>query len=168
MSEGIFDIKQANKLDNRDRIKELKPLELLRDIAGIKTGYTCVDFGSGTGTFALPMTELVGDEGKVFAIDNSDLMFTHIRAKNPPSNLILINSDVNKTGLSDGIADICLLAFILHEVKTPDHLITETHRLLKPGGRIVIVEWKEDLDSPGPPRRVRISNEKNKAITGKS
>ena len=55
MGEGIFDIKQAKKLDNPDRINELKPLNLLRDLAGITNGYTCIDFGSGTGTFALPM-----------------------------------------------------------------------------------------------------------------
>ncbi|MFC1944513.1 class I SAM-dependent methyltransferase [Chloroflexota bacterium] len=162
MSEGIFDTRQANKLDNPSRIEELKPLELLRDIAGISTGYTCADFGSGTGIFALPMTELVGDEGKVYAIDNSDVMHSHLRAKNPPPNLRIINSDVNETDLNDSIADICLLAFILHEVKRPDLLIAEATRLLKPGGSIIIVEWKADRDSPGPPRHIRISGEQIK------
>lgn len=166
MGEGIFDIKQAKKLDNPDRIKELKPLNLLRDVAGITKGYICIDFGSGTGTFALPMAELVGDEGTVYSIDNSVTMLSYIRAKNPPPNLILINSDVDKTGLNDRIADICLLAFILHEVKKPDYLVAEAFRLLKPGGRIIIVEWKADLDSPGPPRRRRISSKQIKQLFG--
>ncbi|MFC2033081.1 class I SAM-dependent methyltransferase [Chloroflexota bacterium] len=159
MGEGIFDTKQAKKLDNPGRINELKPLNLLRDLAGITNGYTCIDFGSGTGTFALPMAELVGDEGKVYSIDNSDTMLSYIRAKNPPPNLVLVNSDVERTGLNDELADICLLAFILHEVKKPGNLLSEAFRLLKPGGRIVIVEWKASLDSPGPPRRSRISQE---------
>ncbi|MFC1916944.1 class I SAM-dependent methyltransferase [Chloroflexota bacterium] len=166
MSEGIFDTKQAYKLDNPGRIKELKPLELLRDIAAITTGYTCIDFGSGTGTFALPMADLVGDEGKIYAIDNSVEMLAHIKAKNPPPNLILLNSDVQKTGLSDQMADICLLAFIIHEVKKPENLISEAFRLIKPEGRIVIVEWKAELDSPGPPRRKRFSQEQIERLFG--
>ena len=94
MNEGIFDIRQAGKLDSSARIKELKPLKLLKDIAGIVAGYTCVDFGSGTGTFALPMAELVGVKGKLYAIDNSDTKLSHIKSKTPHPHLILTNSDV--------------------------------------------------------------------------
>jgi ubiquinone/menaquinone biosynthesis C-methylase UbiE len=159
MNEGIFDIKQAKKLDNLERIRDLRPQELLRNVAGIHNGNTCVDFGSGTGIFALPMAELAGSKGKVYAIDNSLEMLAHIRAKNPPDNLTLLHIDVEQTGLDSRIADICLLAFILHEIKKPSNLITEAFRLLKSDGRLVVVEWKADFDSPGPPRKIRISQE---------
>ena len=157
MNEGIFDIKQAHKLDNPGRLRDLRPQELLRNVAGIACGDTCIDFGSGTGMFALSMAALVGSKGKVYAIDNSKEMLEYIRAKNPPPNLKLIYSDVGRTGLNSQIANMCLLAFILHEVKEPDNIIAEAFRLLKPDGRLVIVEWKADLDSPGPPRKRRIS-----------
>jgi len=160
MNEGIFNTKQARKLDNPGRVSDLRPQELLRNVARIASGNTCVDFGSGTGMFALPMAELVGNMGKVYAIDNSADMMAYIKAKNPPTNLILINSDVERTGLNSQIADMCLLAFILHEVKEPDNLIAEAFRLLKHKGKLVIVEWKADLDSPGPPRKRRISKER--------
>ena len=65
------------------------------------------------------------------------------------------------------IADICLLAFILHEVKKPEYLIAEASRLLKPGGKIIIVEWRADLNSPGPPHQKRISNEQIKQLSEK-
>ncbi|MFC1964823.1 class I SAM-dependent methyltransferase [Chloroflexota bacterium] len=159
MREGKFDIKQANKLDNPGRIEELKPLELLRNVAGVANGMTCIDFGSGTGTFSLPLAALVGDEGIVYALDNSAEMLERIKAKSPPPNIELRHSNVERTGLNDEIADICLLAFILHEVKKPGNLLTEAYRLLKPEGRIVIVEWEASLESPGPPRRIRISQE---------
>ncbi len=165
MDKGIFDIKQAHKLDNPERIKELRPRELLTKVAGITRGDTCVDFGSGTGIFALPMAELVGSEGKVYAVDNSLEMMAHIKAKNPPLNLALTHADVTQTGLNSRIADVCLLAFILHEIKEPDKLITEAVRLLKPGGRLVIVEWKAELDAPGPPRKVRITKERIEQLT---
>jgi ubiquinone/menaquinone biosynthesis C-methylase UbiE len=168
LDEGIFDINQAHKLDNPGRVRDLKPQELLRDVAGIKNGDTCVDFGSGTGLFALPMAELVGSKCKVYAVDNSLEMMEHIRAKSPPANLILINKDVEKTGLAGQIADFCFLAFILHEVKEPGDLIAEAVRLLKSGGKLVVVEWKTDLDSPGPPRKVRISKYQIEQLFGRS
>jgi ubiquinone/menaquinone biosynthesis C-methylase UbiE len=160
MTEGHFDPKRAPGLDSQDRIKELRPYELLKDIAGIKPGMTCIDLGSGTGTFSFPMLLCVGSEGIVYAIDDSDEMLEYIRAKNPPPNLILVHSDVSHTGLDNEIADFCLLSSILHEVDRPANLVVEAFRLLKPGGRVLAVEWKADLDSPGPPQIRRLSREK--------
>jgi ubiquinone/menaquinone biosynthesis C-methylase UbiE len=62
-----------------------------------------------------------------------------------------------QTGLDSEIADVCLLAFILHEVKESERLMAEAFRLLKPEGKVVVVEWKAELDSPGPPQRVRLT-----------
>jgi ubiquinone/menaquinone biosynthesis C-methylase UbiE len=159
MSNDCFDVKKASKLDSEGRINELRPHDLLKDVGGIGGGMVCVDFGSGTGTFSLPMAQLVGTEGKVYAIDKSNDMLEHIRAKKPPTNLILVERDAEQTGLDSQIADFCLMAFILHEVKAPDYVITEASRLLKPAGKVMVVEWKPRLDSPGPPRNRRISKE---------
>ncbi len=157
LAEGHFDTKKASFLDNEERLKELRPQQLLRDIAGITKGMTCVDLGCGTGTFSFPMVRCVGGEGIVYAVDDSTKMLEHMRVKNPPPNLELIHRDVEETGLSSEIADFCLLAFILHEVEQPHRLIAEALRLLKPGGKITAVEWKAELDSPGPPRRKRLT-----------
>ena len=159
MNNGCFDIRQASKLDKTGRIKELRPYQLLKNVAEVTKDMICIDFGSGTGTFALPMADLVGDKGKVYAVDNSTEMLENIRTKNPPPNLILLQRDVERTALYDQIADLCFLALILHEVKQPENLIAEAFRLLKSEGRLVILEWKADLDSPGPPRKKRISRE---------
>jgi len=160
MNGGCFDVSKASKLDSEGRIRELRPYELLKDIAGVAAGMVCVDFGSGTGTFALPLASCVGSEGKVYAVDNSIEMLQHIRAKNPPPNLLLVQRDVKQTGLDSQIADLCLLAFILHEVKHPELLMTEAFRVLKPGARVVVVEWKAELDSPGPPKKIRFTRRK--------
>ena len=157
MTEGHFNIKRALVLDNEERIKELRPYQLLKDVAGIVNGMTCVDLGCGTGTFSIPMSLCVGNEGVVYAVDDSAEMLAHIRAKNPPPNLILVNRDAEQTGLDDEIADFCLLAFILHEVKQPAHLIAEAFRLLKNGGKVSVVEWKAELASPGPPQNIRLT-----------
>jgi ubiquinone/menaquinone biosynthesis C-methylase UbiE len=157
MTEGHFDVKRARVLDNEERIKELRPYQLLKEVAGIVNGMTCVDLGCGTGTFSIPMSLCVGSEGVVYAVDDSAEMLAHIRAKNPPPNLILINREVEQTGLDDDIADFCLLAFILHEVKQPARLIAEAFRLLKNGGKVLVVEWKAELASSGPPQNIRLT-----------
>jgi ubiquinone/menaquinone biosynthesis C-methylase UbiE len=164
MREGHFDPKIAPVLDSDERIKELRPYQLLKDKAGIKHGWTCIDLGSGTGTFSIPLLLCVGAEGKVYAVDDSDEMLERIRAQNPPPNLILVHGDVRCTGLEDGIADFCLLSSILHEVDQPDVLVAEARRLLKPGGRILALDWKAELDSPGPPQRRRLSRDKVKQL----
>lgn len=160
MTEGHFDPRRAPHLDADERIKELRPYQLLKEKAGIKPGTTCVDLGCGTGTFSFPLLLCVGAEGVVYGVDDSDEMLEHIRAKNPPPNLILVHGDGSRTGLDSEIADLCLLSSILHEVDQPASLLAEAFRLLKPGGRILAVDWKADLDSPGPPQRLRLSREK--------
>jgi ubiquinone/menaquinone biosynthesis C-methylase UbiE len=120
---------------------------------------TCVDLSCGTGTFSFPLVLCVGDSGVVYAVDDSKKMLGYIRAKKPPPNLTLVHSDATQTGLRSEIADFCLLAFILHEVKRPDGLVAEISRLLKPEDRALIVEWKADLNSPGPPRKIRLTRD---------
>ena len=159
MVEGHFNIKRASILDGEGRLKELRPYHLLRDVASITQGMTCIDLGCGTGAFSFPMVLCVGDEGVVYAVDDSAGMLGYIRAKNPPPNMRLVHRDASQTGLANQIADFCLLAFILHEVKQPDSFIVEAFRLLKPGGRALVVEWKADRDSPGPPRSRRLTME---------
>ena len=147
-------------LDADWRVREIQPEKLVREIIGVMPGDICVDFGSGTGTFAFPMAAAVGDQGRVYAVDNSDRMFEMIASKNPPPQLLTVRADVTQTGLDDNFADVCLLAFILHEVSRQEELIAEACRLAKPGGRIVVLEWRADADMPMPPKHKRITRDK--------
>jgi ubiquinone/menaquinone biosynthesis C-methylase UbiE len=166
--DGIFDVRRADILESPGRLQNLRPPVLLKEVAGVREGQTVVDLGSGTGVFALPMAWMVGKKGRVYAVDNSPVMMEHIRAKNPPPNLVPVLADVASTGLPDAIADICLLASILHEVGEPGRLVAEAARLLKPGGRAVVVDWRAELDSPGPPRHKRISREQLRRFFGQA
>jgi ubiquinone/menaquinone biosynthesis C-methylase UbiE len=166
--QGIFDDKHAPMLDADWRVNELQPEQLVGDIIGVRPGDTCVDFGSGTGTFAFPMADAVGDKGRVYAVDNSERMLGMITGKNPPPQLITVQADVMRTGLDDNLADICLLAFILHEVSGQDKLIGEACRLAKPGGRIVVLEWRADADMPMPPKHKRITRDKVERLFGQA
>jgi ubiquinone/menaquinone biosynthesis C-methylase UbiE len=157
MAEGHFNTRTASRLEREDRVKELRPAELLETYACLKGGMTCVDLGCGTGTFSFEIARAVGNDGLVFAIDDSEKMLDHFRKGNPPHNVVLIRGDVICSPLKSGVADFCLLAFILHEITDHKELIMEANRLLKSGGKIMVVEWKANLRSPGPPKNRRIS-----------
>ena len=157
--DGIFKPGQAAKLDTPGRITELRPTELLRDTMQVKRGMTGVDLGSGTGVFAIALAEL-SESGTVYAVDHSDIMQGHLQEKEPPANITPVTAEVFETGLPDGIADVVVGGFILHEIKAPVRLVNEAFRLLKPGGRLAIIDWREDREDMGPPRSRRISRER--------
>ena len=164
MTDTHFDVSKAARLDNESRVKELRIPDLLRTVGGVKKGMTGVELGCGTGTFALRLAGLVGLKGKVYAVDDSDDMLGILKSRNPPPSLNWVKADFTATGLGSGIADFCLAAFILHETKEPQKALDEAYRLLKPGGRLLAVEWRSEFDSPGPPQRIRLSTEQMKEM----
>src|SRR5512137_1815629 len=98
---GRFDTSRSQRLNNPGRLQELQPERVIRDIAGVKPGMTCVDFGSGTGIFSLPMAKAVGLKGTVYAVDKSPEMLAWIRNLHPPRQLKLVEADATATGLPD-------------------------------------------------------------------
>jgi ubiquinone/menaquinone biosynthesis C-methylase UbiE len=159
-----FDTSKAARLDNEGRIKELRIPELLREILKVKGGTVAIDLGAGTGAFALRLAPLLGTKGRVYAVDDSADMLGILKSRNPPPNLFTIKADFIKTGLESGIADFCLATFVLHEITEPQKVVEEAYRLLKPGGRLLVLEWRAEFDSPGPPQKIRITSEKMESI----
>ena len=157
MTDAHFDTSKAARLDNESRIKELRIPELLRDVLKIKGGTVAIDLGAGTGAFALRLAPLMGTKGRVYAVDDSADMLSILRSRNPPPNLFTIKANFTSTGLDSGIADFCLAAFIVHETKEKQALVNEAYRLLKPGGRLLVLEWRAELDAPGPPKQIRVT-----------
>jgi ubiquinone/menaquinone biosynthesis C-methylase UbiE len=121
---------------------------------------TAIDLGCGSGSFTLTMAECVGPGGLVFGVDDSAEMLERLRSKGPPPWIKLVEADAARTGLDGRRADACLLSCLLHEVSQPGALLDEAYRLLKPGGRVVVMEWKLGFDSPGPPQRIRLSRDR--------
>ncbi len=152
--------KRVRILDTEERAKWLKAGELINNIAGISAGMTCVDLGCGTGAISFPLASVVGNEGKVYAVDIDVQVIERIREKNPPPNLVPVLGDAGNTKLESQIADSCFMILILHEVEQTDKILSEAFRLLKPEGKALVLEWREDFDSPHPPHNERITRKK--------
>ncbi len=114
----------------------IKPRKNVLEEAGIKPGFEVLDFGCGPGGYLLPTLKIAGTSGKIYALDKNPAAIKTVKsiiAKNKLDNVFPILSD-RDTGLPDNSIDIVLLYDILHHLENPDAILSECHRVLKPGG----------------------------------
>ena len=104
--------------------------------AGIQPGAQVLDYGCGPGSYIPSLAELVGETGRVFALDAHPLavkMVQNIISKQRLMNVETIFSECG-TGLPENSLDVVLLYDILHDLADPGCVLAEIHRTLKPGG----------------------------------
>ena len=144
-------------LESPDRRVTQDP-EVVWARAGLKAGETIVEVGAGTGYFAASAARRVGPSGRVYAVDVSgelvDLLYER-RTREQLPQLIPVRSTTESIPIESGIADVLLLANVLHDI--PPSTLTEAVRLLRPTGRVVNVDWKEEETPGGPPVDTRMS-----------
>lgn len=104
--------------------------------AGIREGFRVLDYGCGSGSYVKIVAGLVGNSGRVYALDINPLavqMVKKIAAKYQLTKVETILSDC-KTGLSDDSIDLVLLYDTFHDLTNADGVLEELHRVLKPKG----------------------------------
>ncbi len=161
MNERTFQASQAHKLDDPARLEWLPPGEVLRAL-GLEPGWCVADIGAGTGYFAIPLAGVVGAAGRVYAVDFQAGMLGRIAAKleaeGAPRNIELVKGAADRTSLPGACCDLVFFANIWHEVDDPVKVLAEASRVLKPGGRLAILDWRSDRSSPpGPPDDHRLA-----------
>jgi len=108
---------------------------ILKEV-GIKAGFQVLDYGCGPGSYIIPLAELVGESGKVYALDIHPLAIRkvqNIASKKQLANMETILSDC-QTGLPDNTLDAVLLYDAFHHLSDPDVVLKELYRVLKPDG----------------------------------
>jgi SAM-dependent methyltransferase len=134
------------------------PVSILHALALDPASRIVVDIGCGYGTFALAAAEITG--GTVYALD-LDPPFLDVcrrRVSDAQAGRILCQQrDVLRcgTGLPDGAADYVMLFNVLHTAQ-PVLLLREVYRTLTPGGKVGVLHWNYDPETPrGPPMSMR-------------
>lgn len=113
------------------------PTKILRE-AGLKTGDNVLDFGCGPGSFSLAAARIVGQSGKVYALDVHTLAIHSVKrkaSKKAFGNIETISSD-GATGLPEESVDFIILNDVFHELDDPEGVLAELHRIMRPDGTL--------------------------------
>jgi len=109
--------------------------DILEEV-GIIPGSHVLDYGCGPGSYIVALAELVGESGKIYALDIHPLAIQKVKdiaSKKQLANVETILSDC-QTGLPDNSLDVVLLYDIFHHFSDPNRIFKELHRVLKPDG----------------------------------
>ena len=110
-------------------------INILEEV-GIKPEFHVLDYGCGPGGYIIPLARLVGESGRVYALDIHPLAVQkvqYIASKKKLTNVDIILSDC-RTGLPENSLDAVLLYDAYHHLSDPDMVIKELYRVLKPDG----------------------------------
>lgn len=141
--------------------KFVDPNEILKQLS-IVSGSIVADFGCGAGYFSIPVAKLVGDEGVVHALDILPQSLESVQSRAKIMGLTNVRAtrvNLEKDGgskLPDNSLDLAILKDMLFQNKGKDIILREAHRTLKPGGKLLIMEWSSDAPLFGPEAALRI------------
>lgn len=142
---------------DRERRKWQDPEGILSGI-GLKPGLTIADIGCGGGFFALPAARIVGENGKVYALDVNAGLIEGIKrqaAEEGLKNLHLTAGRGEDNVVCEHCADIVFFGMALHDFQDPARVLENAAKAIKPGGRLVNLDWKKEPMELGPPLRIR-------------
>ena len=146
-------------INDPERRKWQDPEKILTDI-GLEPDMTFVDVGCGDGYFAIPASRIVGQEGKVIAVDLDEGSIMRLRQKAEEERLSHLSAEVRaaeETVACEGCADFVFFGIDLHDFADPAQVIRNARRMLRPSGLLVDLDWKPEPMSFGPPLEKRFS-----------
>jgi ubiquinone/menaquinone biosynthesis C-methylase UbiE len=149
----------------------LDPKNILEKI-GLEEGMTVADLGcGGMGYFTLQAAHLVGKSGKVFAVDILPFVLKNVEERAKARSLdkiiktILSNLEIlGATRIKDESLGVALLINIFFQTKKHENILREAVRLVKKGGKIVVIDWKKTASPFGPPVKNRVGAEEVKKL----
>ena len=148
-------------LDEATKRGWFNPEKVLED-TGLGRGMVFVDVGCGDGFFTILAAQLVGEKGRVYAVDTDASAIKRLKRKAAEkclANVKAVVSEAEGTVFCDGCADVVFYSIVLHDFHDPAKVLLNAKRMLKPSGRLVDLDWKKKQTEVGPPVRIRFSEE---------
>lgn len=144
-------VQGAPWLDRRERDRE-EETDLAVRLLGVKKGWTVADVGAGSGYFTVRLARAVGENGVVYANDIQpgmlDLLAQAV-ARAKVSNVKPVLGTVDDPKLPPASLDLVLMVDVYHEFSQPQRMLQKLREALKPGGRLVLLEYRaEDPNVP--------------------
>src|SRR2546425_2428659 len=136
----------ADWLERPERESEEKP-DLLLEALKLKSGDVVADLGAGTGYYSWRMANLVGDKGLVYAVDIQQEMLDLLSkrmAQRKITNVKGVLGTIKDPKLPARSVDLALMVDVYHEFDHPLEMMQAICQALKPGGRVVFVEFRAE------------------------
>jgi len=153
-------------LDEAVRRSWYNPEEILKQ-AGLQQGMVFVDVGCGDGFFTILAASIVGEKGKVYAVDSDAAAVDKLKRKVAEQKLRNIHSEVGDaehTVFCEHCAGVVFYSMVLHDFSDPVKVLHNAKSMLKPSGLLVNLDWKK-LQMPfGPPLQIRFSEQQAEAL----
>ena len=138
-------------LEREEREREERT-DLLMTALALKPGMVVADIGAGTGYLSRRMATAVGSGGKVLAVDVQPEMIQMLKQlaqKAQLSQIVPVQCSETDVGLQPNSVDLAIMVDVYHELAYPFEVLASVIRALKPGGRVVFVEYRaEDRGVP--------------------
>jgi ubiquinone/menaquinone biosynthesis C-methylase UbiE len=135
--------------ESRDREEDCKTM---LTALNLKPGDTVCDLGCGNGFYTLRLARLVGEQGRVVAVDIQREMLELLKddaAAEKVTNIEPVLGTLIDPKLKEGSIDLVLLVDVYHEFSHPEQMLAAIRRSLKPKGRVALVEFRaEDPEVP--------------------
>ena len=153
---------------------ELIDPNILTETLPIKPGSVVLDLACGKGAYSIFLSEIVGEQGLVYAVDlwkeGLLLLEQEIENKNITNIMTILGDATKEIDVDEYHVDLCLMSTVLHDFEEADQIdavLKQVKLLLKPNGCFAVIEFKKVEGPPGPPIKIRLSeNEVNKIVTG--
>jgi len=146
---------------DRERRKWQDPEAILKEI-GLKLGDTFIDIGCGPGYFTIPAAKIVGEGGKVLALDNSLYVIDTLNGKAEAAGLTNITARVGLAEhfvMCEACADFVFFGIVLHDFNDRNAALKNARRMLKKSGKLIDLDFKKIPMSFGPPVKLKLSEE---------
>ncbi len=149
------------RLEDPMRGSYQKPAEVIKALA-IKPGEVIADIGSGSGYFTLPLARAVGGKGRVYAVDINPDMIRHLNRRIRDlaiTNVVTVLCAPDDPLLGDGSVDRFFICDTWHHIPGHSKYLALLKRMLKPGGEVIMVDFKKARTPVGPPMEMRIARD---------
>jgi len=156
-----FSAKDKNKLDNAER-RRIMPPEVTLEKLYLQKGDIVADVGCGIGYFSIPAAVIVGEMGKVYAMDISDEMLREVQVRardNNVANIEVVKTLENSLIVADESITYAFICNVLHETENIGSFLEEVKRVLVGEGKVAIIEWMKQESPIGPPLSHRIAEQ---------
>jgi ubiquinone/menaquinone biosynthesis C-methylase UbiE len=146
-------------LENPQRDAEQKPDEVIAAL-GLKVGEAIADIGAGSGYFAFRFARRVGDSGRIYAVDINPDMILHMNRRIRDlklGNVSTVLSVPDDPLLQDNSINRIFICNTWHHIENRAKYLVLMKRILKPGGQVIIVDYKKRELPVGPPPEMKLA-----------